>query len=457
MEKRVFAKFTKLPNVVGRVDYISNPKRQENLLGFYQTPTAPKSFWKALSEESQELAGYNKAQMKEHNRIENERFAAGEIKQKNLLKTVEAREMMLCLPNDIQGQMDPQAIAEFIANDIKLRHGIECAVGVHQNKDETNFHAHVILPERTELEQKKESIATRNTYFDAEGKRSNKKDCVDENGNLLPGCTLIKKGELLHQRRFSEKNPLFANKGFAYGEKVHFAKIFNQWSRDQWVVYNHYTNPHIRLYSLKREEPEALHAWKERENYKIRLYNKSIDRLMDRGELTKAQAMAAKQNFYAKQAIIRKNKKEEHEAWKKRYNENRENYYKYLKIERNRIRYDQFGRERSALELMIILGLSMAGVNILTKNTDLNEDLFVVPRKNIKIQTDTKIQRMIDEVYIAMDKIPPSQRVKEKEILENVKISFEEQVAQAEEIKRRQTDNKSKDPSGIHKDNEELW
>lgn len=457
MEKRVCIKFTRLPNVVGRVDYISNPKRQENLLGFYQTPADPEYFWKALSEESQELATYNKAQMEEHNRLENERFAAGIIKRRNILKTVEAREMMICIPNDIQGKVDPQDLAKSIAEDIKARHGVECAVGVHLNKTRTNFHAHVILPERVELEQFKESIATRNTYFNAEGKRSTKKECIDEKGNLLPGCKLIKKGELLHQRRFSEKNPLFANKGFCYGEKVHYAKEFNNWSSDHWVVYNHYTNPHIRLYNLRREEPEALRAWKERENYKIRLYNASIDSLMDSGELTKEQALDAKQEFYAKRAIYRKNKKEEHEAWVKHYQKNKENYHKYLKYEKNRIRYDSFGRKRSTVELMIILGLSMAGVNVLTKDTELNESLLVIPRKNIKIQTDIKLQQMIDEVYIAMDKTPPSQRIREKGILRSADIAFEDQIAQAEEIKRKQTEaHKGRTPSFIHKDGEEL-
>lgn len=439
MEKRVFAKFSKLPNVVGRVDYISNPKRQENLLAFYQTPEDPKHFWKSLSEESKELASYNKAQIEEHNRIENERFQKGEIKRRNLLKTVEAREMMLCLPNDIQGRYDLQELAEFIAADIKSRHGIECAVGIHLNKTKTNLHAHVILPERVELEQTKESVATRNTYFNAEGRRSNKKDCVDENGKLLPGCRLVRKGELLHQRRFSEKNPLFANKGFAYGEKLHFAKIFNQMSRNHWVVYNHYTNPHIRLYSLKREEPEALRAWKERKNSKIRAYNKTIDELIDKGEITKEQALEIKREFLSQEAIICRNKKEMHAKWQEFYLANRENYNKYLQYEKRYIKYDKNGRKRSMFELLVILGLTMAEVgrkNI--ENLEYNND-FGLRTKVIKTKNDKSIQKMIDDVYRAAGKKTPSEvatenRIKKLAYTDNRKVSLEECMAEADAI-----------------------
>lgn len=417
MEKRVMCKMTRLPNVVGRVDYISNPKRQENLLGFYQTPEDPRSFWKALSRESQELSGYNKAQMEEHNKKEIERFEAGEIKHKRLLKTVEARELIVCLPNDLYGKVDDRAVAEYLAKDFKARYGIECAVGVHQNKERTNYHAHVILPERRMLEQTKESIATRNTYFDANGKRSTKKDCVDELGNLKPGCKLVKKGENLRQRSFSEKDALFASKAFSYAEKERFARLFNQMSRDHWVVYNHHTNPHIRYYSLKRGEPEALRAWKENENSKIRGYNDAIDRLMESGEFTAEQALAVKREFYAKRAAIRRDKREEHKVWAQWYESEAARLERArVSQARRNIRYTETGRERSTFELLVIFGLGLAGVNVVNSKRELSSDLIVRPRKNIQVKVDQRVQQMIDEVCIASGRRAPSEIAAEKRL-----------------------------------------
>lgn len=438
MEKRVCVKMARLSNVVGRVDYISNPKRQENLLGFYQTPADPKIFWKALSEESQEYAAYNKAQMEEHNRIENEKFAAGEIKKRRLQKTVEAREMIIALPNDIYGVMNAQEIAQFLAEDIKARHGIECAVGVHMNKAGTNFHAHAILPERIKLENVKESIATRNTYFDADGKRSTKQNCVDEQGNLKPGCRLVRKGETLHQRRFSEKIPTFASKGFSHGEKLRYANLFNEWSKDKWVVYNHKTNPHLRLHNLRRGEPDNLRAWKEKENYKIRQYNAAIDNLLDSGELTVAQALKIKEEYYAMRAAQREQRQATREAWQLWYANapaRRQREYE----ERRRISYADSGRKRGLFEMAVILGLTIAGVDVLRSDTDVDEDLIVMPRDKIYAKPDPKLQAMVDQLAIAAGRKPPSQLMAERKV-KNValsadrKASLEDLIAAAETI-----------------------
>ena len=438
MEKTVVAKMTRLSNVVGRVDYISNPKRQENLLGFFQTPEDPAAFWRALSEESQELAGHNRSQIEEHNRIQNEKFATGEIKRKSLWSTVEAREIILALPNDLYGKVEAQGIAQFLAEDMKARYGIECAVGVHMNKTETNLHAHIILPERTMLEDVRESIATRNTYFDSEGKRSTKKICVDENGVLKPGCRMVRKGERLRQRRFSEKDSRFASKGFCYGEKLHFAKIFNEWSSDHWSVYNHLTNPHMRLYNLKRGEPEALRAWKLKENDKIRNYNAAIDQLINIGELTREQALEVKKEFYAARAAEREQRRELREAWQRWYENvpaRRDAYHQHRYEERRRIRYADSGRERSTFELLAILGLSLAGIDVL-KSAELDEDLFIRPSATVKATIDPQLQRMVDEICIAVGRKAPSElmaerKVKNLAVRSDRKLSLEEQIAGA--------------------------
>ena len=45
-----FIRQSKLSDVTGRIDYISNPKRQEHLYATYQTEGATPEFWKTLQE-----------------------------------------------------------------------------------------------------------------------------------------------------------------------------------------------------------------------------------------------------------------------------------------------------------------------------------------------------------------------------------------------------------------------
>lgn len=48
-----FIRQNKLSDVAGRIDYISNPKRQEHLYATYQTEGATPEFWKNLARENQ--------------------------------------------------------------------------------------------------------------------------------------------------------------------------------------------------------------------------------------------------------------------------------------------------------------------------------------------------------------------------------------------------------------------
>ena len=48
-----FIRQSKLSDVAGRIDYISNPKRQEYLYASYQTEGVTPEFWKNLARENQ--------------------------------------------------------------------------------------------------------------------------------------------------------------------------------------------------------------------------------------------------------------------------------------------------------------------------------------------------------------------------------------------------------------------
>ena len=50
--KNSFIQLSKLNDVKGRIDYITNPERQENLYATYET--VQRSFWKSLAMENQQ-------------------------------------------------------------------------------------------------------------------------------------------------------------------------------------------------------------------------------------------------------------------------------------------------------------------------------------------------------------------------------------------------------------------
>lgn len=171
----------KLTNVVGRVDYISNPERQENIKSFYST--TDNDFWNKLAKESQE------------------QFTRANTKG----KCCEAREFIIGLPQDCGWK------AEWIADWFKETYGVECACAIHYKKKENNLHAHLIfserelLPEPSIVEQK---IAQRTYYYDEKGKKCKKADAV----KVVPKGTVIQEG---NTRYFTDKNEYFKTIRFA--------------------------------------------------------------------------------------------------------------------------------------------------------------------------------------------------------------------------------------------------
>ena len=67
---------------------------------------------------------------------------------------------------------------------IKYMRGINYPA-LHHNKAKTNYHIHLVFSERKMLEQPEVKIATRNMFYDEQGKhRRTKKEVLDEQGNL---------------------------------------------------------------------------------------------------------------------------------------------------------------------------------------------------------------------------------------------------------------------------------
>lgn len=176
---------TPLPNVRGRIRYASSPKKQENLLATYDgaADLLEGKYWKTLAQEC--------------------RTAYEQFGDKSK-KCCEGRELMVLLSNSLLERMTPDEIVKTIAEEVKEKLGLDCFVALHFNKTKKSLHAHIIFGERELLQEPVIKTAERNLFYNAEGKRCYKKsEILDENKQLLPGCKIIKKGEVYEQRYFS--------------------------------------------------------------------------------------------------------------------------------------------------------------------------------------------------------------------------------------------------------------
>ena len=118
MARHSFIQMSKLPNVKGRISYITSHARQENLYATYRT--ADNEFWKNLARESQQ----------EFKRSGTEG------------KCIEARELIIALP-EVYIRYEPQEVLEDFTEEFHRRYGVECVSAIHHNKRKTNYHIHL--------------------------------------------------------------------------------------------------------------------------------------------------------------------------------------------------------------------------------------------------------------------------------------------------------------------------
>ena len=97
MPRHSFIQMSKLPNVKGRISYITSHARQENLYATYST------FWGNLARESQQ----------EFQRSGTEG------------KCIEARELIIALP-EVYTQYEPQQVLTDFTEEFRRRYGVEC-------------------------------------------------------------------------------------------------------------------------------------------------------------------------------------------------------------------------------------------------------------------------------------------------------------------------------------------
>lgn len=203
MQRHSFIQMTKLPNVKGRISYITSDKKQEYLYATYDT--ADGSFWN-------DLAKCNQTEFAKNG-------TSG--------RCIEARELIIALPESFTSYKEDQLLKYFV-DKFKDKYKVECVAALHHNKRKTNYHIHLIFSERRLLDEPIEKTATRNMFYDETGKHvRTKKEIMDEDGNIRKKCKIVKKGEVYERIIFDKKDIQFKQDDFLEKAKVFITEEIN--------------------------------------------------------------------------------------------------------------------------------------------------------------------------------------------------------------------------------------
>ena len=250
-----FIQMTKLSNVRGRITYISSHAKQEHLYAVYET--TERSYWTELARCSQQ-----------------------EFKKSGVDgKCIEARELIIALPESLYEQGMPDMLLKSFTDKFKEKYGVECVAALHHNKRMTNFHIHLIFSERQLLAEPVIKTATRNMFYDEHGNHvRTKKEILDEAGNIRKRCKVIGKGEVYEKKLFTSKNTRFKQEDFLDEVKLFYTRMINHWvtdEKDRLTVFDR-NGPYLATKKIGRNNPKAEQI--EQDN-KLRMdWNREVDR-----------------------------------------------------------------------------------------------------------------------------------------------------------------------------------
>ena len=245
----------KLHDVRGRITYISSHAKQENLYAVYET--TDRSYWR-------ELAKCNQEEFK---------------KSGTEGKCIEARELIIALPESFPDLYDPDKLLQLFTDRFKEKYGAECIAALHHNKRKTNYHIHLIFSERELLPEPIEKAATRNMFYDENKKHvRTKKEILDEAGQPRKGCRIVQKGEVYERILFAPKNKLFKQDAFVDEAKHFYTDLINHLVKDEKEKLHVFDKDGLYLATKKigKNNPKAEQI--RVDNEKRMKWNREVDR-----------------------------------------------------------------------------------------------------------------------------------------------------------------------------------
>ena len=161
---------------------------------------------------------------------------------------------------------------------------MECVSALHHNKRKTNYHIHLIFSERKRLPEPIEKTATRNMFYDEQGKHvRTKKEILNENGDIRKGCKIVKKGEVYESNLFTAKNKLFKQDDFVDEVKHFYTDLINTLIKDDKEKLHVFDENGLYLATKKigKNNPKAEQIQTDN-GYRMR-WNREVDRAIVSG------------------------------------------------------------------------------------------------------------------------------------------------------------------------------
>ena len=262
----------KITNGRGSIKYITRTSKGE-ILASYSTQTLQE--WEVLFDFNQQKFAEEK---EKGNWTTAQKNKAGKDAQ-----AIEAQMFVVALPNEMaqypckyNGKTinNDMELAKAIANDWRSTYGTDCYVALHWNKEHTNFHAHILVSERTKKESPSIRRAKRNRYYNADGKECKKADAV----------RIVHKGDIIGgQNELYESGKIdLKSKEALERIKEHYSKILGteMFKNDGYhLAQTHLprVNENSTVEHLERVEELKQH------NANIKEYNDLIDKLIESG------------------------------------------------------------------------------------------------------------------------------------------------------------------------------
>ena len=261
MKRNSFIEMAKLHNLSGRITYISSHAKQEHLYEVYATEL-DRAFWRELakcSQEEFEKSGTNG-------------------------KCIEARELIIALPESFINY-DHNYLLKKMVDEFKGKYDVECFAALHHNKRKTNLHIHMIFAERKRLDQPEEKTATRNMFYDEQGRHvRTKKEILDGDGNIRKGCKIIKKGEVYERKIFTVKDSRFKQESFLDEAKVFYTDLINQMvadDRERLSIFDK-NGPYLATKKVGKNNPKVAEEIKADNEIRME-WNRAVDRAIVSG------------------------------------------------------------------------------------------------------------------------------------------------------------------------------
>ncbi len=216
-------------------------------------------------------------------------------------KCIEARELIIALPESFV-DYEPDKLLKLFTEHFKQNCGVECISALHHNKRKTNYHIHLIFSERKLLDEPVEKIATRNMFYDENGKHvRTKKEILDEAGQLRSGCKIIPKGEVYERNIFTIKDSRFKSDSFLDEVKRSYTDLINIYVKDDKQKLKVFERNGVYLPTKKigKNNPKAEQI--KTDNQYRTMWNQTVDRALISG-VPEVQIMDVKQSEIGRKA-----------------------------------------------------------------------------------------------------------------------------------------------------------